>query len=520
MIHSLQSVLHDTIVVVVDQLQVVTIGGLVEVTQILVDVLSTEALPGHGVGVILQGGGANIDLAPGVAGDQSVVIIGPAAVSGVEDGLHQGLIHLIEHSAGLDGTNPRLIGLGLLLAVLVSVIIRDRLGVGVRTQELLLGSIRDAALGNRVTNQIVRSPLVGGTIEVDVILGVVVDGDGLLAAVSVLGLLGEILDLDLSALISNHVVAGVVHLVSNKVVAVVAGLDAVDIAALADIVQSGDNIQSAVAVGGLDAGLAGGQALVGVVSDVSELVGNHNALQTLQLQNVITQGSGVLAVAQGVGVEGHGLDQDGLEQDLSDKLTGGRLTKQSVGDVVGDAALLRDGSGANLPVAAGELVVLVVADGTQDHGQGLIPGNGIIGAKGLAVIALDVAGVGAVVDVASIPGAVLDVIELAPAGVDARLGILDVAGRDTVDDRGDLGTGDGALGLEGSAIVIALEHFQAAEDVNRFGIVRCDIPIVREGTGGRHQREAHDQSQYQCENLFQISHGGYFLLFIFRVGLV
>ena len=220
-------------------------------------------------------------------------------------------------------------------------------------------------------------------------------------------------------------------------------------------------------------------------------------------------------VADGSGVEGDGGNQDSLEQDLSNNLTGGSLAKQGVGDVVGDAALLRDGSGVDLPVAAGELIVLVVADGTQDHGQGLVAGDLPVGVKDLVAAALDVAGVGAVVDVPGVPGAVSHVGEQAPGGVDVLLGVAHVASGDAIDDGRDFGTSDVALGLKSRAIVVALENFQTVQDSDSIGILVADLILVREvrGAGGGHEGKAHNQGQYQGENLLEISHGGSFLLF-------
>ena len=255
---------------------------------------------------------------------------------------------------------------------------------------------------------------------------------------------------------------------------------------------------------------------------VGILVSGNDTGDLLQLQALVTQSvllavgiEGLLGVAERISIEVDLGDDDGTEQQLGDYLTGSGLTQHSAGDVLADAALIGDAGGTNLPVAAGELAVLVVAHSTQDHGQGFVTGHGSLGVKDLVAAALDVAGVGAVVDVPGIPGAVQHVSELAVGGVDGRLGILHIAGGDTIDNGGHFRTGDVALGLEGRAVVVTLEHFQTIEHGDGVFVGIADVAVIREGAGGGYEREAHDQRQHQCENLLQISHGGFFLLVIF-----
>src|SRR5699024_9927212 len=199
---------------------------------------------------------------------------------------------------------------------------------------------------------------------------------------------------------------------------------------------------------------------------------------------------------------------------LSNNLTGSGDTQGALADVVGDAQLLAHSGGLGLPASASELTVLVVTDSAENHGQSLVTSNRIVGAEGLGVIALDVFGVGAEIHVASVPGSALDVVELVVVSIDANLLVSHIAGDDAVDDGSNLGTGDGTLGNE-AAILVALEYLQSGQNLNGFFISAVDLVTVREGIGGGHQREAHDHSQDQCENLLQISHGGCFLLLNF-----
>src|SRR5699024_6901678 len=97
-------------------------------------------------------------------------------------------------------------------------------------------------------------------------------------------------------------------------------------------------------------------------------------------------------------------------------------------DVVQQADFLGGGGGANLPALAGELVVGVVADGPQDHGQDLVPGDVLQGTEGVRGEALDDLTVGAVVDIASAPVGGGDILELVPVLVQISLGVLHIAG--------------------------------------------------------------------------------------------
>src|SRR5699024_88381 len=126
------------------------------------------------------------------------------------------------------------------------------------------------------------------------------------------------------------------------------------------------------------------------------------------------------------------------------------------------------------PAGAGELVVDVIAHGTQDHGEGLVTSDGVIGTKGLVVIALDVLGVGAVVDVAGVPRGALDIVEGVVVSIEADLGVVHIAGSDAVQDGSDLGAGDGTLGHEGLAVVVALEHAKVGQNGDGFIVSGID----------------------------------------------
>ena len=151
------------------------------------------------------------------------------------------------------------------------------------------------------------------------------------------------------------------------------------------------------------------------------------------------------------------------------------------------------------PVSAGELVVLVVANRAEDHGEDFIAGDLAGGLEGSIGIALDQLGIGAVADVALSPTGASHVAELVVGGVHGSLGILDVSGVHAIHDRGHLSAGDVALGLEGT-VLITLEHTHAVQDGDGFGIIRRNlIGILESGVGADSQRQSHDQSQHHCE---------------------
>ena len=323
---------------------------------------------------------------------------------------------------------------------------------------------------------------------------------------------------NLVAGIVDVVQTGVVDLAAHQVVAGGAGGGTdIDVAALTDVVQSGGDIQGVSgAVGQVQLGLISSQRL-GVLQ-AGLLVGNDHAVDLLHLEGLVSEGLIVLAVgiggavAEGQGVVGHG-HQDGLAEDLGHGLTGGGAAQGALGDVLQNAAVAGGGGGLNLPAGTGELVVPVIADGTQDHGQGLVAGHVLLGlehglAVGVVAHALDVLGVGAVVDVACVPGVAGDVAELVVVSVDALLGVGHIAGDDAVDDGGNLGAGDVVLGQEFS--LVAHEHLQPGEDVNGFSVGFADVAQVEliVGAGDSHEGKAHDECQHQCENLLEISHVG------------
>ena len=289
---------------------------------------------------------------------------------------------------------------------------------------------------------------------------------------------------------------------------------------LAHVGQLGGDVQGAdIILGDLEVGLAVGQD--GSAVQIGELVGNDNAFQLFQLEGLVAQSLidlGVTLVTV-VGVEDvvvDHVDQDSLEQDLGNSLTVGILTQSAGHDVLGDLAGLGGAGGLDFPVGTGEAAVGSVADGAQDHGQGGVAGDLGVGVELTAAHALDVLGVGAVVDVASEPGSAGDVGEEVVVSIDADLLVLHVAGDNAVDDGRSLSAGDGPLGLEGT-VLVALEDAQALQDFDGRLVFFIDTGRIREvrGAGGSHEGQAHDEGQHHCENLLEISHGGFFLLLNF-----
>ena len=205
-------------------------------------------------------------------------------------------------------------------------------------------------------------------------------------------------------------------------------------------------------------------------------------------------------IAEGRGVGDLSL-LDALEQELSDQLTGsGSVQVGGLRHVVQNAELLRGLRNMERPVSAGELVVLVVADSAEDHGEDFIAGDLAGRLEGAIGITLDEGGVGAVADVALSPTGASHVAELVISGIEAGLIVLgDVGSVDTIDDRSYLSAGDVALGLEGT-ILITLEHTHAIQNGNRLSVIIADALVILEGcVGADGQRQSHDQSQHHCE---------------------
>ena len=246
-------------------------------------------------------------------------------------------------------------------------------------------------------------------------------------------------------------------------------------------------------VAGVVGPLGGGTApLVGGLSRVE--------LEVLLAEAVVLGTDDLIGhIAEGRGVGDLSL-LDALEQELSDQLTGsGSVQVGGLRHVVQNAELLRGLRNMERPVSAGELVVLVVANRAEDHGEDFIAGDLAGRLEGAIGIALDEGGVGAVADVALSPTGTSHVAELVISGIEAGLIVLgDVGSVDTIDDRSYLSAGDVALGLEGT-ILITLEHTHAIQNGNRLSVIIADALVILEGVGADGQRQSHDQSQHHCE---------------------
>ena len=250
----------------------------------------------------------------------------------------------------------------------------------------------------------------------------------------------------------------------------------------------------------------GGSLVAGVVGPLgggtAPLVGSSSGSE---LEVLLAEAVGLGAddlighIAEGRGVGDLSL-LDALEQELSDQLTGsGSVQVGGLRHVVQNAELLRGLRNMERPVSAGELVVLVVANRAEDHGEDLVARDVAGGLEGAVGITLDEGGVGAVADVALSPTGASHVAELVISGIEAGLIVLgDVGSVDTIDDRSYLSAGDFALGLEGT-ILITLEHTHAIQNGNRLSVIIADALVILEGVGADGQRQSHDQSQHHCE---------------------
>ena len=255
----------------------------------------------------------------------------------------------------------------------------------------------------------------------------------------------------------------------------------------------------------------------GLVAAVVGPLGSRTAIGAVggvggQVEFLVTEGLVVLeGLAISLAVEAHGLVTerggvgdhrslgDRAEQQLGNELTGGRSVEVNALDVGEDASLLSVLSDVESPVSAGELIVLVVADGAQDHGEDFVARDVAGGLEGAVGIALDELSVGAVADVTGSPASAGHVAELVVRSVQARLVVLgEILSVDTIDDRSHLSAGDLVLGLEGT-VLITLENTHTIEDGDSFSVIIVDLLVGLEGIGADGQRQSHDQSQHHCE---------------------
>ena len=276
--------------------------------------------------------------------------------------------------------------------------------------------------------------------------------------------------------------------------------------------------------GGADAEILGDVALgnLGVVDSVS-LLGDDGLLVAggvgpgvrgaapnvlgvfLQRQREVLNAEALLNTNDGVGDitesgrVGHAGLLDGLEQQLSNELTGSGSSQVLAAGVLQNAELLSGLSNVKLPVLAGELAVLVITHGTQDHGKSLITGDVVERAERGVVVAADETGVGAVADVALRPVGAGQIVELAVASVQTNVLVGHVGSVDAVNDRSHFCAGDSAFRLEG-AIGVALKDAHTSENVSGFRIGLIDlVGISKSCVGTDGQGQSHDQSQHQCE---------------------
>ena len=286
---------------------------------------------------------------------------------------------------------------------------------------------------------------------------------------------------------------------------------------LADVGQLGLDVQVVDLAVHIQTGLAVGQSIV--IFQISELIGHDYALNVLQAQLALAQsfaGVGVTAGSQGAVL--HGIMEQAAEEDLGDHLTGSGSAEVTAGDVLQHTLTLGNLGGLQFPaLRIGELTGLAIAQGAEQHDHQLIAGHGSAGIEGGGRGTDNDTGVLAVVDVTLCPVVAVQVVELAllHVGVVVEVLVLDIAGGDAVNEYRGLCAVQGVGGLEGT-IFKTLENFQLVQHVDS-SLIGIAVVHVGElsGAGGSHERETHNEGQHHCENLFQISHSGFFLLLIF-----
>ena len=512
-----ENVLGAAVAVVIDDLQPLAVAAVAEILipDLGVDVLSLELAEGDIVGdipllvvVLVAGGlGADVNTASDLILVQLIVVF---VVGRGEDTLHD--IQILSGDLVI-GTDNLGVGHGigtLTVAVLV-------VGPAGDVDNIIVSVLHDVVAVVRSNNGNIRVGvemlLSLGILEGDGEVQAVVAGEVALAAevqielgVTLLAHAGEVAELLVT--VNRGAVAGLLdHVLAGVLQGIDGGAGDIGVTGLADVGDLGGDVQTAnVILGQLQIRFAVSQDL-GVV-EVGVLVSDDHALDLLQLEAVIAESGVGLLIAERV-IVGNGGHQDGAEEQLGDDLAGSGGAQQGGGHILADLQGVGAGGGVDGPVGADELVHLAIPNSAQDHGQGLVACHVVVGTEGAVLVALDVLGIGAVVDVAGVPGAGGDVLKAVPIGVQGYLGIGHIAGSDAVDDGGDFGAGDGILRLV-AAIGVAPEHFQLSQDIDGLVVSLVDVRLVAESrVGGDYEREAHNQCQGQCENLLQISHGGF-----------
>ena len=498
-IGSVQDILGLAIAVVVDDLQPVAVANLFDGLHLARDKIGLhELVPAHDVALVLQGGGADVHFAVDITVYGLLAGIGLGTVSGGEDGLHDVLVGSGNSGVGL---NAHFVSRELGAAVVNNRASRVQLNDMMLILNIVAQAIKiinpSGRQGAGVFHNVADEPLRGILIFISKVLEVL----GILHVQAA----AKLLNGGLGALVVLDVVTGILQQAAQN-------LGALDVsaAALADAGQVGGDVQGTGGSLAVDheRGLALGQD--GVTLQVAALVAHDNAGHGFHVQVLLRQGRAVVGIAEAVGVPGHLLKHDGAEQQLGHDLTGSGLAEEGgAGEILQHASLGSDGGGVGLPVGADELIVLVVTDSAENHRQDFVTSYVVVGMEVAVVAALDVAGVGTVGDVTGVPGAVDYVGELVVGGVGLVAHAAGIAGGDTVNDGRDLAAADGISGIE-VPVLISAEDAQVAEDVNGDAVCLADICVILEvrGAGGGHQRQAHDERQYQCENLLEISHSG------------
>ena len=208
----------------------------------------------------------------------------------------------------------------------------------------------------------------------------------------------------------------------------------------------------------------------------------------------------------------HGHSAQSVQSHAAGFLTG-QLVGQSVVNAVVQLQLHNLGGHIDLP--AGAHIALdggVIAQGSQQHLGKSIAGQLAGGAEGAVAVAGDDAQRSAVADVAGAPAGGGHIGE---GGHAAQLVSGGGPKQDVSDDLGSLLAGQGAVRIEGT-IFVALDDPQGGHDGDRLLIAdRTGVSEISVCDGDK--AHSHNQSQHQRENLFQVSHGGFFLLLNFSI---
>ena len=474
-------------------------------------------------GVVAVHGVHTVDEADPVAGGKAV--IGHQVVQLLSGNaraeLHAVLAHVVDLGNGHGGADH-----GVDLAVAGVVHHLEGVGAQVGAGSVSLQGVQSG--GGGIVTEVVHGDGVGVAIQLVVGAG---HGHGVSSVVVVLHVAGSALN-DHGALVGVHtvddlVVLGVVDdldLLAEEAGVVHIGLQRLGAAAILDLVGGVDGAAAEGIAVALE--LIGPLLLGGVVGEVLQVAQLDDAVKLLAQQGhriadaiVVLGGPGHIGLGQLAGGQvlapgalHHGA-LNGVVSHLAGIIAADGLRGNHVAQVLVQTSLVGVAAHVDGPAVAGEAEhVGVVAHSGQEHLGGLLSSQGAGGVELAGAVAIDDAHAGAVLNVLLGP----DALDVGVGGV--HLGAdngLDTAVHHVGNDLGHLLTGQGVIGSEIAAVVLAADDVQSHHDFDSLFVL--DLTGIGEILGRRagahyHHAHQHESSQSQTQRPLEVSHRKFLLL--------